>query len=249
MSHRAILIDVTMCIGCGSCTEACQKSNEQGPHEARGLDERTYTFLMERGDDVYVRRLCMHCEDPSCASACPVGALRKSAEGPVVYDPDKCMGCRYCMVACPFGVPTFEWSSPKPRIRKCQMCVHRGDKGPACAEACPTGATTTGEREALLAEARARIAASPDVYYPYVYGATEAGGTDVLIIGPKDPVALGLPGVQGEVPLPQLTWQALRHVPDVLLLGGVLLGGLWWFTKRKEEVARAEGSGKEERHG
>ena len=105
MAHRAILVDVTKCIGCGACIEACQKSNEQPPHEARGFDEQTFTYLMDRGNDVYVRRLCMHCEQPSCASVCPVSALHKTAEGPVVYDASKCMGCRYCMLACPFGVP------------------------------------------------------------------------------------------------------------------------------------------------
>jgi formate dehydrogenase iron-sulfur subunit len=249
MAHRSILVDVTKCIGCGACTEACQKSNSQPAHQARGLDDQTFTYLMDRGNDVYVRRLCMHCEQPSCASACPVAALTKSAEGPVVYDASKCMGCRYCMVACPFSVPTYEWHSAMPRVRKCQMCSHRGEKGPACAEACPTGATTTGEREAMLAEARSRVANDPKTYYQRIYGATEAGGTDVFFIGPKDPVALGLPNVKAEGPLPQLTWQALKHVPDVVMYGGVVLGGLFWLTKRKEEVARAEKSEKGEHHG
>ena len=249
MAHRSILVDVTKCIGCGACTEACQKSNSQPAHQARGLDDQTFTYLMDRGNDVYVRRLCMHCEQPSCASACPVAALTKSAEGPVVYDASKCMGCRYCMVACPFSVPTYEWHSAMPRVRKCQMCSHRGEKGPACAEACPTGATTTGEREAMLAEARSRVANDLKTYYQRIYGATEAGGTDVFFIGPKDPVALGLPNVKAEGPLPQLTWQALKHVPDVVMYGGVVLGGLFWLTKRKEEVARAEKSEKGEHHG
>lgn len=249
MAHRSILVDVTKCIGCGACTEACQKSNTQPAHQARCLDDQTFTYLMDRGNDVYVRRLCMHCEQPSCASACPVAALTKSAEGPVVYDASKCMGCRYCMVACPFSVPTYEWHSAMPRVRKCQMCSHRGEKGPACAEACPTGATTTGEREAMLAEARSRVANDPKTYYQRIYGATEAGGTDVFFIGPKDPVALGLPNVKAEGPLPQLTWQALKHVPDVVMYGGVVLGGLFWLTKRKEEVARAEKSEKGEHHG
>jgi formate dehydrogenase iron-sulfur subunit len=249
MAHRAILVDVTKCIGCGSCTEACQKSNEQSPHEARGFDEQTFTFLMDRGNDVYVRRLCMHCEQPSCASACPVSALHKSPEGPVVYDASKCLGCRYCMVACPFGVPTYEWHSAMPRVRKCQMCSHRGDAGPACAEACPTGATITGERETLLAEARSRVANDPKTYFQRVYGVTEAGGTDVFFIGPKDSDALGLPNVKSQVPLPDLTWQALKHVPDVVLFGGVFLGGMFWLTKRKEEVARAEHDEKGEHHG
>ena len=249
MARRGILVDVTKCIGCGSCVEACQKANEQPAHEAKGFNEQTYTFLMDRGNDTYVRRLCMHCENPSCASVCPVGALRKTAAGPVTYDPDKCMGCRYCMMACPFGVPTYEWNSAAPRVRKCQMCAHRGAAGPACAEACPTGATITGERDELLAEARRRVASDPKAYFQRVYGVTEAGGTDVLFIGPREPAALGLPPVKTVGPLPDLTWNALKHIPDVVLFGGVFLGGLFWLTKRKEDVARAEHADKGEHHG
>ena len=248
MAHRALLIDITKCIGCGSCVEACQQSNEQVKHEARGLDEQTYTFLMDRGNDTYVRRLCMHCEQPSCASACPVEALHKTADGPVTYDAGKCMGCRYCMMACPFGVPTYEWHSPTPRVRKCQMCSHRGDRGSACAEACPTGATTQGEREAIIAEAKKRIAADPATYHPTIYGVAEAGGTDVLFIGPKDPQALGLPRVDTKSPLPDLTWNALKHVPDVVVFGGVFLSGMFWLTKRKEEVAKSERGQKDSHH-
>lgn len=237
---RAILVDVTLCIGCGSCVEACQQANGQPPHEARHFDQDTFTYLMDRGNDVYVRRLCMHCVSPACASACPVAALQKTAAGPVIYDPARCMGCRYCMVACPFGVPTYEWFSAKPRVRKCEMCAGRPE-GPACAEACPTGATITGERDELLAEAKKRISQNPKTYYPYVYGEREAGGTSVFVIGPADPATLGLPTGVSTEPLPQLTWRALRHVPDVVLFGGVLLSGFWWLTKRKEEVARTEG--------
>ena len=246
MAHRGILVDVTKCIGCGSCVEACQKANQQPAHDANGFDQQTYTFLMDRGNDTYVRRLCMHCENPSCASVCPVGALRKTADGPVTYDPDKCMGCRYCMMACPFGVPTYEWYSAAPRVRKCQMCAHRGAAGPACAEACPTGATITGDREELLAEARRRVVSDPKTYFQRVYGVTEAGGTDVLYVGPRESKALGLPRVETNGPLPDLTWNALKHIPDVVLFGGVFLGGLFWLTKRKEDVARAERADKGE---
>jgi formate dehydrogenase iron-sulfur subunit len=237
---RAILVDVTKCIGCGSCVEACQDTNQHPKHEAKGFDESTFTYLMDRGNDTYVRRLCMHCEQPTCVSVCPVAALQKTAAGPVTYDPSRCMGCRYCMIACPFGVPTYEWHSATPRVRKCEMCARRGDKGPACAEACPTGATTTGDRDALLAEAKRRVAEDPKTYNPQIYGLKEAGGTCVMYIGPKSSVELGLPTPPGEGPLPNLTWQVLKHVPDVGIFGGVLLGGFWWLTKRKEEVAAAE---------
>ncbi len=236
---RGILVDLTQCIGCGSYVQACQEANGQPAHEARHFDHDAFTYLMDRGQDLYVRRLCMHCQHPACGSACPVAALRKTTEGPVVYDPSRCMGCRYCIMACPFGVPTYQWASSTPRVRKCEMCTHRSE-GPACADACPTGATIIGDRDALLAEAKRRVQGDPRTYFPYVYGEKEAGGTSVFYIGPKDPASLGLPVHVGSEPLPQLTWRALRHVPDVVLFGGVLLSGFWWLTKRKEEVAQAE---------
>jgi formate dehydrogenase iron-sulfur subunit len=247
MAHRAILVDVTKCVGCGGCTEACQKANEQPTHEARGFDEQTFTYLMDRGSDVYVRRMCMHCEHPACASVCPVKALVKTDQGPVTYDASKCMGCRYCMMACPHGVPTYEWRSATPRVRKCEMCARRGDLGSACVEACPTGATSTGEREAIIAQAKKRIAEDPKSYHPTIFGLEEGGGTCVLYIGPKAPVELGLPRV-GSGEMPELTWRALKHVPDVALFGGVFLGGLYWLTKRKQDVARAESAHEETHH-
>ncbi len=243
---RALLVDVTRCVGCGACVEACQTANGHPPHEASRFDQDTFTYLMDRGNDVYVRRLCMHCQQPTCVSVCPVAALQKTAAGPVTYDPSRCMGCRYCMIACPFGVPTYEWYSATPRVRKCEMCVGRGEKGSACAEACPAEATIAGDRGVLLAEAKRRLAEDPGAYYQHVYGFDEAGGTSVLIIGPKSPEELGLPAMPGEGPLPDLTWRVLKHVPDVGVFGGVLLGGFWWLTKRKVDVAEAE---REERGG
>jgi len=237
---RALLVDVTRCVGCGACTEACQTANEQPQHEARRFDQDTFTYLMDRGNDTYVRRLCMHCQQPTCVSVCPVAALQKTAAGPVTYEPSRCMGCRYCMIACPFGVPTYEWHSAAPRVRKCEMCVKRGEKGSACAEACPAEATIQGDRDELIAEAKRRLADDPDTYHQHIFGLDEAGGTNVLYIGPKSAADLGLPIPPGKGPLPNLTWEVLKHVPDVGIFGGVLMGGFWWLTRRKAEVAEAE---------
>lgn len=245
-SPKALLFDSTLCIGCGACYDACKERN--GLPETTDdflkddLSENTFSIVQERGDS-YVRRLCMHCVTPTCASVCPVGALEKTATGPVVYHEDRCIGCRYCMQACPFSVPRYEWASLTPRVRKCDMCADRQAKGQstACAEACPAGATVFGDRDELIAEAKSRIAASPDSYVDHIYGLEEIGGTSVLIISNVSPVELGLPTGLGTEPLPELTWAVLDKIPRFSVVVGALLGGVWWITKRREEVRLAEG--------
>ncbi len=206
------------------------------------LSASALTVLDERGD-LYVRKLCMHCLEPTCVSVCPVGALQKTADGPVVYESSKCIGCRYCMQACPFDVPRYEWNKPVPRVAKCDFCATRQAQGlmPACAEACPAEATVYGTREELLAEAHRRIEEDPDAYYPHVFGEHEVGGTSVLMLSPVPFAQIGLPGGLPLDPLPTRTWEALSHVPDVVSIGGALLLAIWWITKRREEVARVEG--------
>jgi formate dehydrogenase iron-sulfur subunit len=174
---------------------------------------------------------------------CPVGALQKTALGPVIYEEDRCMGCRYCMLACPHQVPVYEWSSRLPRVKKCNMCYERvkAGKPTACSEACPTGATITGEHDALVQEARRRIAANPKQYYDHIYGLHEAGGASVLFLAAVQLEQLGLRAHLPEEPLPLLTRRVLQFVPDVVGIGSVLLGGVYWITHRREEVAAAEG--------
>jgi formate dehydrogenase iron-sulfur subunit len=245
---RAILFDVTRCIGCRSCAKACKESHGfAGTGEETEMDAVTYTVLLDKGNDRYLRRMCMHCVTPSCASACPVGAFTKTELGPVVYDGSKCMGCRYCMVACPFGVPRYEWSKANPVVRKCDGCIERQKAGKitACAEACPAGATVAGTREELLAEAHKRIAESPGSYHPQVYGEKEVGGTNVLVLSPVPFEQLGMRVDLGEQPLPNLTWAALSKIPKVVGFGCVGLSAIYWITHRREEVAAAEGRGKE----
>lgn len=246
-----ILFDANLCVGCGACMEACHEENGLPESDASVLSATDYCILEEVGD-VYLRRMCMHCLEPSCASACPVGALHKTAEGPVAYDFDKCIGCRYCMVACPFGVPRYEWSSTTPRVRKCQMCPHRVKEGrpTACAEACPAEATISGDRSELLAEAWKRIAAEPDKYAQRVYGTNEAGGTSVLIIGPPEIMAVFDPRVPQES-LPKKTWVVLSQIPTAVGTAGVGLLGVNWIIRRRmalaAERARANGDGDQAR--
>jgi formate dehydrogenase iron-sulfur subunit len=209
--------------------------------QVKDLSATALTVVVER-EGQYVRKLCMHCEHPTCVSVCPVAALHKVDGGAVVYDASRCIGCRYCMQACPFNVPRYEWSSTVPAVAKCDMCSKRWEKGeiPACAEACPESATVYGTREEMLAEAHRRIAEDPDGYYPHVFGEHEVGGTSVLVISPVPFDQLGFPGGLPSEPLPHRTWAALSHVPDVITIGGALLLGIWWITKRRQEVAEAE---------
>ena len=242
---KALLYDATLCIGCKACEQACATQNSLPYDQAYAAQEITsaykYTAVVQRGE-AYMRRICMHCQDPTCASVCPVGALQKTALGPVTYDEAKCMGCRYCMVACPFGVPKYEWNKLVPRVRKCDMCAQRVAAGQAtaCTEACPTGATKFGDRDALLAEARQRIHEGGGKYVDHVYGVNEVGGTSVFIISGAPFATFNLQTGFQE-PLPLLTYRVLSRIPDAVGVGGVLLGGTWWITRRRAEVAAAEG--------
>ena len=241
MSH-ALLLDTTRCIGCGACSAACKEQNGL-PLE---IEDRStaYTWtVVEKRAGVNVRRMCMHCESPTCASVCPVGAMKKTPAGPVVYDAKKCIGCRYCIQACPFDVPKYQWDRPVPVVGKCIMCAPRLAKGQptACASVCPTGATKFGSRAELLAEAHERIAQAPKRYVNHVYGETEAGGTSVLLLSS---VPFGQLGLRENLPnkaLGELTWAVLSRVPDIVTMGGAFLYGIYWITKRREYVRRVEG--------
>jgi formate dehydrogenase iron-sulfur subunit len=147
------------------------------------------------------------------------------------------------MQACPFQVPRYEWTKRAPEVTKCDMCAERQAAGqvPACVEVCPMEATVFGTRDELLAEAHRRIAEDPGAYYPQVYGENEVGGTSVLFLSPVPFAELGFAVDLGNEPLADLTGKALARVPDIVTVGGALLLGIWWITKRRDEVARVEG--------
>jgi formate dehydrogenase iron-sulfur subunit len=251
---RAMLYDATQCIGCLECESACAAQNDLPYDEeiakAKKTSETKYTYVSVRtseGEEKYLRHLCMHCLDPTCVSVCPVKALTKTPQGAVVYDASKCMGCRYCMMACPFQVPKYEWSKAIPTVRKCILCADRIAEGKptACAEACPTGATIVGDRDLLLVEARKRIDQSPLQYVNHIYGEKEAGGTGVLMLSSVRFADFGLPSNLPLESLPNLTGAVLSHVPDVVTIGSAVLGGIYWITHRREIVAKAEAAGTE----
>jgi len=235
---KALLIDITKCIGCQACALACKEVNGLPGEEEEELSATAYTVVKEK-DGLYYRRLCMHCKEPTCASVCPVGAFEKTPEGAVIYHAHKCIGCRYCMQACPFSIPTYEWKKRAPKVQKCIMCYQRLKEGeiPACAEVCPTGATIFGDREELIQEARKRIKDDPDLYVDHIYGEKEAGGTSVLMLSSVPFESLGFPANLGDRPLPELTWAALKTVPSIAIFGGAILYGVWWIIDRRMELA------------
>jgi len=249
----AMLIDTTRCIGCRGCEAACAEVNAlPAPEEANDRDvfarprERTpdrFTVvnryrasLAGAGEDRFIKTQCMHCLDPACASACPAKALEKTAAGPIVYHGDRCLGCRYCMVACPFDVPKFEFSKAAGYIRKCSFCAERQARGlqPACAEVCPSGALQFGARRALLEDARTRIYQNPTKYVHHIYGEREAGGTSILYLSDTPFERLGLDAVN-ESSYPALTQTALSGPPVVMTLWPPLLMGLYTFARRRSE--------------
>lgn len=247
MKQKAVLYDSTLCVGCRACEEACARKWNLPYNDAiasqEQLSENKLTTIATYGDR-YARRMCMHCAEPTCVSVCPVGAFQKTPLGPVVYLEDRCMGCRYCMLACPYNVPVYEWSETLPKVRKCDMCHERvkAGKPTSCSEACPTGATITGERKELIKEAQRRMAENPGQYNGRIYGLQEVGGTSVLMLAAVPMQQLGVRANLPNAPLSLATRAALSFVPDVVGVGTVLLSGVYWITHRREEVAAAEGA-------
>lgn len=247
----ALLIDSTRCIGCGACALACKQANglpaSPGDFLHDELSSTTFSVVTRHDTPAgarFARHLCMHCGDPTCASVCLVGAFAKTAEGPVQYLEERCIGCRYCMQACPFAIPRYEWEKVLPRVRKCSMCA--GSLAPACAAACPTGATVYGPRRELLTQARARIAAEPSRYVDRVYGEREVGGTAVLLLSDVPFEDLGYPAELPEHAMPELTWRVMSKIPRFAVAAGVFLAGVWWITKRRDDVHAADGAAGED---
>ena len=198
-----VLVDTTLCIGCRRCEWACNEWNKNLNKPLKSFEDKsvfrqvrrthaaTFTvvnrFLNTKSHKpIYVKRQCMHCEDPACLSACFVDAFKKTASGAVIYDPSVCVGCRYCMIACPFDIPAYEYDDPvTPRVRKCTFCFDRIIKGgsvPACVDICPTETLRFGKRSEIVQLARERIINNPRKYVNHIYGEHEVGGTSWLYL-------------------------------------------------------------------
>ena len=176
------------CIGCRKCESACNTVNElpapQKPfddltvlEQKRRTTAKTYTVVNQfsqaraGGAPVFVKKQCNHCLEPACASACFVKAFTKNPDGSVTYDASLCVGCRYCIIACPFEIPAYEYDEPwTPRVMKCTMCHPRISEGklPGCVQACPTEALVFGRRTDLIRVARQRIDTYPDRYVDHI---------------------------------------------------------------------------------
>jgi formate dehydrogenase iron-sulfur subunit len=280
---KTTLVDITKCIGCRACQVACKQWNDRdgedteldfnlGFQNPATLSANTLTLITfhEIPDEkapgglnyLFTMRRCLHCLEPACASACPTTALDRRSDGPVIYDANKCIGCRYCIWACPWGVPTAEWDSLAPKIQKCTHCADRSDQPapvsfngqplspeqsnlyrekivtPACVKACPADCLRFGTREDILQEAHNRISAHPDKYVDHIYGEKEAGGTSVLYLSSVPFEKLGFPDV-GTDAYPGRSKLALHAVPPAVLAVGALLGGVYALLKRRMSAAKS----------
>ena len=252
--RMGMLTDLTECVGCRSCEAACNAANRlpapEVPFDEKSVFEQkrrptanAYTVVNryeppKSGNPVYRKVQCNHCEEPSCAAACPVRAYTKTPEGAVLYDKDVCFGCRYCMVACPFYAPAYDYESAlEPRVVKCTMCHGRVKAGgvPACAGACPMGAVVFGKRKELLSVARDRIRKHPDRYVDRIYGEVEAGGTSWMYLSGVHFGELDFPTKLPGKPIVENTKGFLSAVPLVLTLWPALLGMCYAANRNKEE--------------
>ncbi|OGP57481.1 MAG: hypothetical protein A2V65_04920 [Deltaproteobacteria bacterium RBG_13_49_15] len=259
LNSLGVLHDITRCIGCRKCEAACNQVNSL-PAPERPFDDLTvldkwrrtraesYTVVNRyaptgSSSPVFVKNQCNHCLEPACASACFVKAFRKLPTGAVAYNASLCVGCRYCMIACPFNIPAYEYNNAfTPRVMKCTLCQPRLEKGqlPGCVESCPKEALTFGHRGELVKIARKRIQKYPYRYIDHVYGETEMGGTSWLYISGVPFREIGLREDLGVQSAPQLTSGPLASVPVVVGLWPVLLTGIYAISKRKDKIAEEE---------
>lgn len=244
-----VLIDTTWCAGCRTCEFIC--AEEHGFPEPdtdysvleqeRTTSECQWTIVNQYNTDagpVFVKKQCMHCVQPACASACLTKAMLKSDEGPVIWRVSKCMGCRFCMISCPFDVPKFEYDSPVPRIQKCNLCLERREEGrpPACVENCPAGALIFGPRSELIEEGRRRIYENPDQYVHEIYGEHVVGGTSALYLSSVPFEQIGFKTDLGTTPYPELTRGFLYSVPIILTVVPAFLAALSSATRNNSET-------------
>jgi formate dehydrogenase iron-sulfur subunit len=249
---NGILYDSTLCGGCQVCEIVCREQDglpwpedEPVPGVLREPDEKHRIAIncydTSKGE-FYFRKACNHCNNPACASACLTKAMLKTEEGPVIWREDKCMGCRSCMISCPFGIPKFDYNSSNPKIMKCRMCFEKLQDGqmPTCVENCPAEALLFGKRRDLIEIAKERIYTDPENYHHAIYGEHEVGGTGVIYLASVPFEELGLRTDLGTVPYPEYTKTFLYSVPAVLILWPAFLLGLHRASKERKNNHQLE---------
>ncbi|NWF75621.1 MAG: 4Fe-4S dicluster domain-containing protein [Nitrospirae bacterium] len=258
-----VLVDTTRCIGCRRCEWACNEWNKNPNrpiqefeasvsqtdsvfNHIRRMHAQNFTvvnryYSPKDGKPIYVKRQCMHCEEPGCLSACFVDAFRKTSEGSVLYNPGVCIGCRYCMIACPFDVPAYEYNEPlNPQVTKCTMCYDRiTTEGvvPACVEICPAEVMTFGKRSELIKLAHERIRNNPGKYVEHVYGEREVGGTCWLYLSSVPFNQIGFKTDIGETPIPKTSKGYLFAVKMFEIVGAwpLVFGAYYAISKARKK--------------
>ena len=259
---KGVLIDLTKCMGCGSCVVACKMYNKNQwvddravrPAPATGenalLADENWTVVQKYrlsnpdGSEAwrFVKRQCLHCKEPACVSSCFATAFKQTAKGAVEYYPQLCVGCRYCMLACPFSVPKFQWENPLPMLTKCSMCGDRIENGdaPACVSVCPTDVMTFGRYDDVLAEAKRRLAVPGNNYVQHIYGEGEAGGTLWLYISDKPFESLGFRMNVPQQSIPSNTSGFMQKTPIVGAIWFGVLSVVYLFCNRRAAIRKKE---------
>jgi Fe-S-cluster-containing dehydrogenase component len=249
-----VLVDTTRCIGCRGCEVACAEAHDlpipdvinDGALAKERPTSETQWMVVNRYQttqgEVFVKKQCMHCWQPGCAAACLTNAMYKTDVGPVIWRSGKCMGCRFCMISCPFDIPKFEYHSANPKIQKCNMCWERLQEGkkPACVEACPTDALMFGPKRELMEIARVRIYRHPEQYVHKIYGEAEVGGTGWLYLSAVPFEELGFRTDLGTTPYPEMTTGFLYTEPVLLFGLPAFLMGLNLLARSNEEETERE---------
>ncbi|MBI5020425.1 MAG: 4Fe-4S dicluster domain-containing protein [Ignavibacteriales bacterium] len=257
--RMGVLVDTTVCVGCRNCEWACKDAHNLPVGNLASYEDRKILETKRRPDHtaltvineyphgknsnlpINVKIQCMHCDRPACVSACIVGAFSKEENGSVIWDTEMCIGCRYCMAACPYQIPAFEYDKAiNPLIMKCDFCFNRTKEGnlPGCVNICPVEALTYGPRSELIKIARNRIKKEPHRYIDHIFGEYEVGGSSWMYLGSTDFKELDFPRL-GKNPAPGVS-ESIQHgifayfIPPVSLYA--LLGGIMWITKRRKEL-------------